>query len=137
MAAYATQGTLLQLSISSVFTTVPGVEGLDGPGGDKEEIEITAISDTVKQFLSGLRDEGEISFGLFYDPANAVHTAIKANYDTAGNTAAAWKIVLPDAGAAEIAGNAYVKSFRFSHQKGSAGMAQVTLRCTGNWTVTP
>jgi hypothetical protein len=137
MAQYATQGTQLQLEIATVFTNVPGVEALDGPGGDKEEIEVTAISDTVKKYLSGLRDEGEVSFGLFYDPANAVHAAIKSNYDASGNTVVNWKIILPDDGAAEIAFSGYVKTFRWNHQKNTAGMANVAIRVTGPAVVTP
>lgn len=137
MAQFATQGSKLQLEIATVFTDVPGVEGLDGPGGDKEEIEVTAISDTVKKYLSGLRDEGEVSFNLFYDPANAVHAAIKSNYDASGNTVAAWKIICSDAGNAEIAFSGYVKTFRFAFQKNTAGMASVAIRVTGAAIVTP
>jgi len=136
-AAHATQGTQLKVSISSVFTNVPGVEDIDGPGGEKQEIDVTAISDTATQTVGGIRDYGEMTFNLFYDPADTTHQYLHTSFASSSNAIEAWKVVLPDAGAAELAFSGWIKTFKHQNSRNSGGMVQVAVRLTGAVTITP
>jgi hypothetical protein len=134
--AFATAGTDLQVEINSVFTPIEGVEGLDGPTGSKEQIEVTALKDTAKKFVAGMPDYGEVTFNLYWDPAEAAHQYLLTSYQTANKTEK-WKIVASDAGAATATFDGQVTGFKWSFQKGSAAMVAVTIKVSGNVTVTP
>ena len=98
---FASQGTQLDVKITSTFTPIPGVEGLSGPTGTKPQIEVTALSDTAAKFIAGLPDYGDVSFSLFWDPAEATHQKLMTSYQTS-NSVDDFQITCSDAGAAVI-----------------------------------
>lgn len=134
--AFATAGTDLQVKIASTFTSIPGAEGFDGPTGTKEQIEVTALKDTAKKYVAGMPDYGEITFNLFWDPADSTHQYLLTSYQTANKTED-FKIVASDAGAAEATFQGQVTGFKWSFQKGAACMVAVTIKVSGDVTVTP
>ncbi len=134
--AFAVQGTALQVKIGAAFTTIPGVEGLSGPTGTKQQIEVTAMNDTAAKFVAGLPDYGEVSFRLFWDPADQTHQHLLTSYNTA-NATDDFKIVCSDAGQAEVAFSGQVTGWNMSLEKGQAATVEVTIKVSGNVTVTP
>jgi hypothetical protein len=134
--AFASAGSDLQVEITSVFQSIPGAEGIDGPTGSKEQIEVTALKDTAKKFVAGLPDYGEVTFNLFWDPADSTHQYLLTSYQTANKTEK-WKIIASDAGAATAAFDGQVTGFKWSFQKGAAATVAVTIKVSGNVTVTP
>jgi hypothetical protein len=134
--AFSSQGTQLAVKISAAFTPVPGVEGLSGPTGTKQQIEVTALSDTAAKYVAGLPDYGDVTFNLFWDPADTTHQQLLTSYTTANSTND-FQITCSDAGAAIVAFTGQVTGWKWSFGKGAAGMVDVTVKVSGNVTVTP
>ena len=52
------------------------VVGFNGPTGSAGKIDVTNLLSTAKEFLMGLREEGELSIDVVYDPANSAQAAM-------------------------------------------------------------
>lgn len=91
MAVYESQGTKLFWVPStsfSTFTTVTDtgstmsanligqVVAFNGPSGSAAKIDITDLASTGKEYLMGIRDEGDISLDVLYDPSDTAQTAM-------------------------------------------------------------
>jgi len=133
---FVTDGTKLQVKISSTFSDIEGVEDLDGPGITKSQIEYTALSDTAKKFKGGKPDNGEVTFNLAWDPADTVHTHLLTSAQTAGSTDE-FKIVCSDPGATEIAFSGNVSGWKHTFNKENVARIAVTIKLSGPFTVTP
>jgi hypothetical protein len=136
MAVFVTDGTELQISISAVYTLIPGVQSFSGPSGSKPQIEYTAISDTAAQFLAGKPDYGSIQFQVAWDPTNAAHQRLLSQFNTAGSTDS-FKIVCSDSGDAEIAFGGSVDGWEWSFDKDNVALVDVSVKLSGAVTVTP
>lgn len=135
-AASATAGTQLQIN-DTTYKLIEGVQSISGPTAAKTTIETTALSDTAKKFVAGMPDYGEMTVELAWDPADAVHQVLQTKFATA-NATADFKIICPDAGAAEIAfTGASVVGFPFAFEKDSFLKRTVTIKLSGNVTITP
>lgn len=94
---YSSKGVLLQRSIAMVFTTVAAIRRLNGPDGEVQFFDGTALDsgvDLEDGELTGHTSPGELSGELFYDPADSVHQLFTDDL-TAGGVHADWKVVLP------------------------------------------
>jgi predicted secreted protein len=63
------------LSPGNVFETVANVTNVGGPARTRETIDVTAHDspDQWMEFIGGLKDGGEISLDINYDPAELTH----------------------------------------------------------------
>jgi hypothetical protein len=134
-AAKSSAGTVLKVTISGTPTAIPGVQGISGPGGDKEQIEVTALSDTAKKFIAGHADFGSVTFTIFYDQSEASHVHIFTQYSTA-NTTDALTIESSDNGAANIACAGSFVGWEFDYSQNAPITARVTFRLSGAPTIT-
>jgi predicted secreted protein len=72
-------GTLFQratnLSPGTTYETIANVTGINGPDRKRETIDVTAHDspDGWMEFLGGLKDGGEVSLDINYDPAELTH----------------------------------------------------------------
>lgn len=72
-------GTLFQRATTlvpgTVFETIANVTSIGGPSRSRETIDVTAHDSPGgwMEFIGGLKDGGEISLDLNYDPAEATH----------------------------------------------------------------
>jgi len=69
--AIETQGTRFFWSTSTAKSTaqeILGVEGWDGLGGVSPVIDVTNLKSTAREKKAGIRDPGELSLTLHYDP---------------------------------------------------------------------
>ncbi len=129
-AAKAAQGSYLQMG--SPLTTINGVQGISISGGDKPDIETTAINSTARTYVQDLPNPYNISFTLAYDSTDAQHLALETAFNA--GTLTAFNVVLNDAGSAAGAFNAYVKQWTPKAEKGSFVAVDVTLLVSGGVT---
>jgi predicted secreted protein len=63
------------LSPGTVFETIANVTNIGGPARTRETIDVTAHDSPGgwMEFLGGLKDGGEISLDINYDPTEATH----------------------------------------------------------------
>lgn len=131
MANYAAFGTLLKLAAA----TVAGVTNISGPGLTLETIDVTNHSSTSawREFVGGLKDGGEISLDIVYDPAAATHKNASGGllYLLDQRTSGSFSIVFPDSGNTTWSFTAFVTSFEPGAPVADGLTASVTLKITG------
>ncbi len=131
MATYsAVAGTLFKYTVSATLTTIPGVQSISISGGEKNDIEVTAISDEDQVFIGGRRSAQELSFGMYWDPTDAGQVAMLTAYNASASTAVAMTITEADAGAATQAFSGYIKSMTAAYDRDGAHMYNVVIKLT-------
>lgn len=92
-----TFGTVIQLSISGTYTTVPGLITLTPPNPVRAEIEFGELDAEWMEKRVGRINPGECSFEVHLDPGNVVHQALASAFADR-ETISLWKIVYSDTG---------------------------------------
>jgi hypothetical protein len=117
---YSTAGVNFKLYITSAYVLVPGIESIDGPGGDKAEIDVTALSDTAAVKVTGFPDYGTMTLNGFYDPDDTTQEALRAKCVTA-NATGDIQLLFPNSGATTITWTGcQFKNWRWSFAKNDA-----------------
>lgn len=131
MANYAAYGTLLKIN----GTTVAGVTNISGPNLTLETIDVTNHSSTSgwREFVAGLKDGGEVTFDIVYDPAGATHMNASGGllYELDQGTSESFSLTFPDSGATVWSFTAFVTSFEPGAPVADGLTASVTLKITG------
>lgn len=66
------QGTTFEVkSAAGAWIAIGQVKGSSGPGGQAAVIDVSHLKSTRKEKVMGLPDEGQFTFNVIYDPANA------------------------------------------------------------------
>lgn len=125
------KGTLLQLEIASVYTTVAQRVRVAPPERTREEIDTTDLDSDDESSIPGIRRGGEVELVCNYDPANATHAALLTSYNN--GTVESWKVVYADSGAGEDSFDGWISSYK----KGEAEVdglvtLELTIKVTGN-----
>lgn len=69
--------TLAVATGSGAPTLIYGITNIGGPNLSRPEIDITTMESVAKEYkAAALTDPGTLTFGLQYNPANAVHAYI-------------------------------------------------------------
>jgi hypothetical protein len=136
MAAVPSNGTLLAVEISSVFTTITQRTEINLPGTTRTPIETTDLDSTWSTWIVGIKRSEELEFTLNWDPAATTHAYLQTAITN--GSAEDFKITLTDAGAATIEFTAYV-SADMPEAVGIDGLVKkkFKLRPTGAITLTP
>ena len=131
MANYAAYGSLLKIN----GTTVAGVTNISGPGLTLETIDVTNHSSTSgwREHVGGLKDGGEVSLDIVYDPAEATHMNASGGllYELDQGTSESFSLTFSDTGATVWSFTAFVTSFEPSGAVADGLTAAVTLKITG------
>lgn len=109
-----------------IFTAIPEIKQISGPGGAATEIDVTDLSSTAKEFRMGLQDEGEMTLAINYIPSNAVHAALRA--DRAARTLRNFEMLFTDSGVTKWSFAAYVKSLSIDNSVDGVTSGSITLR---------
>jgi hypothetical protein len=133
--AFVVDGSQLQYMSGTTAVNVPGVLTMGFSGGGKTEIEYTAISDTAAKFKGGKPNYGSFNFELAYDPTDAAHSHVLAQYGSAGSTDQ-WKILLTDQSTGTVSFNGSVMEFNLDLAKDSIGKASARVKLDGAWSYT-
>lgn len=139
--ALPTQGITVKVgdgaTPTEVFTTIAEVTGFDGPTTEANEIEVTTLSSTAKEFISGLVDNGEVTLNVNAVPDDSQHRQIRN--DIEAGTVRNYQIDFNDGTTTNTTYTfaAFVKSFPFSAAPDDKLTGTITLRITGSITDTP
>src|SRR5687768_8893913 len=134
--AQSAQGMTLQMSPSGsaeVYVTIPELRNINGPTGQANEIDVTDLSSTGKEYVLGLQDFGDITADGFYLSDNAIHRAVKAAFSD--GVVRKFRLPFTDTAPATIwEFSGYIKTFSIT-----AGVDQVVgmnlaVRTTGDIT---
>lgn len=100
--AFWAYGSVLQLgdgATPEVFTSIAEITELTPPQMSRDEIDVTSHSsgDGYREFISGLRDGGEVTFQANWLPTNSTHDGTTGLLETFNdNVNHNWKIILPN-----------------------------------------
>ncbi len=136
-------GIILKMSdmgATPVFTAIAQIISLTPPGWERGEAEaVDHDLTTAKEYLNdALYEQGEVTFGIHWDPADATHDETTGLIEVAtSGDATDFQIIFPDTNATQFDFSAFVR-FRPGSFDANAGKmtADVTLRPTGAITVT-
>ncbi len=135
MANYAGFGTLLKLGA----TTVAGVRDISGPNLSLETPDVTNHSSTGawREFVGGVKDGGEVTFDLVFDPVAATHKNASGGllYLLTTRASGSFSLTFPDTGATVWSFAAFVTAFEPGEPIDDALTANVTLKITGQPTL--
>ena len=103
-----------------------------GPGGQASVIDVTNLASTSKEKRVGLRDEGQLSLSLHYNPEDAVHQGLRT--DRANRTRRQFRITFTDVAAATWTFYGYVTQFSVQGGVDAVVEASVTIEIDGDIT---
>ncbi len=133
MAEYAGFGAILQqFNTTSGYVTVAQVDDIQAPALGLGTPDVTAHdSDSAYRSVVGaVKEIGEMSLSLVFDPAAATHVAGWTALASRGHEV--FKIIFPDAGNTEWAFRAFVTGFEPNAPVEEKLAASVTLLGTGD-----
>jgi predicted secreted protein len=124
----------------SAYTAIGQVTSISGPGLARETVDVTTHDnmDMWRSFIKSLKDGGEVSFDILYDPVLGTH-----NYSTGllsdfadDSTIANFRLTFPDAGTTEWTFPGIVTGFETAEPIDDALKATITIKCSGTPTLT-
>ena len=104
MAVIRSKGTLFQMSIATVMTTVAQMISLELPEAENETFEADYLENTeagIPYKGTGRTEGGELGYEMFYDPALASHQAITDLLKTPAVAGTDCQVVFADAAETE------------------------------------
>lgn len=142
MAKYTAYETVLRvLTSGSTYVDIGQVRDISGPSMTADAVEVTA-RDTSKwrAFTPGLRDGGEVTFDIIYDPDVTSHSATNTTtglvYFLLNGTAKTYRLVMAQSGGDLFEFSAIVTAFTPESPLEDAMTASVTLKISGAVTFT-
>lgn len=91
-----TKNTELRYKKGSEFVRIDYLMSVPELGGDPEQVEVTTLQDSVKKYIPGIREPGDLTFQFLYDNEKATSNfRILKGLQDAG-AATEFKVVFPD-----------------------------------------
>lgn len=112
-----------------VFAAIGDVVSLSGPSISKDEIEVTALDSTAKEFLSALDDPGEITFELNWNPQDPTHPLLRA--DAEGSAQGNFRVVWADVSSTTVDFAGEVMEFSINTDPNDATKASLRIKING------
>jgi len=131
--AIITQGTTITVEVATVATPIANVVSFDGFDGESNEIDVTNLTSTAKEYLLGLQDFGQLTLTWHPDFNDAGQNELRTL--RASGAAGVFQMTLSDG--ATIDFNARVRATPSSGGVDAALEGSCTLRITGEPTITP
>lgn len=117
---------------TEVFTKVAEVKDISGPDEKADQLEVTSLDSTSKEYIAGLRDGGEVKCEANRIGTNAQQQGVYSDF--AARTLRNWKIVCPDGEAYAFAGIVIAHSLKFGTN--AARTFSFTVKISGDVTPT-
>lgn len=141
MTNYDAFGTKLRQGGTSAAsgTIIAQVTNISGPGLSADTIDVTSHDSTsgYREFLQGLKDGGEVTLDLNFDPAGATHKNASGGlvYAYEQGTQDNYALVFPDAATTVWVLPAIVTAFEVGAPMDNKLSASATLKVTGKPTL--
>lgn len=118
--------------ITEVFVAIANVTSLTPPGLTRDTYDVTAhdSTDGWREFIGGLKDAGDVSFDVNYDPAD--HDTLIGDFEDAA--ARNYELTFPDGSKWEFAG--FLTGFEADAPFDDKLSASLTIKVTGKPVVT-
>lgn len=128
-ASNAIASTGVTLKLGSTATTE--VQDIRITGLKKATPEVThhASPSRWREFISGLREGGEVTFDINYIPTDTTHTALIAQFNA--DTAGSWTLVWPDTSATKYSFSGILNGFEPTGVVDGKLTASITIKITG------
>lgn len=126
-------GTVIKLGDAAspvVYTTIAYVIDIDGPSEQADDVEVTHLGSSAKEYIAALRDSGEVSMNIHFTE-NATLGASSGLYYVFTNRLVRSFEIIPSGGTKKLRFNATVTQFNRSFQPNDSMKAAVTLKVTG------
>lgn len=124
---------------SATGTAIAQVTSISGPGLSAETLDVTShdSSGGFREFLSGVKDGGEIALDLNFDPAGATHKDAAGGLldDFLNGTAVTYVLKFSDAATTSWTVSAIVSGFEVEAPFDDKLSATATLKLTGSPTL--
>jgi len=78
---FGTTGSTARKLTGYTMDLIGEITDFTGPGGQAQVIDITSINSTAKEKLIGIRDEGQVSMTLNFDPTDGGQTGLRDDRD--------------------------------------------------------
>jgi len=132
----SSQGILLHVNVDgspSNMQKVGNVKTFTGPGGQASVLDASNLESTFKEKLIGLPDEGQFSFGINVDPADAVHLALKTA--RRNRTLCEFRVTLTNTALTKLVFFGYIVGLQLSGGVDQIVNAAITIEIDGevNW----
>jgi predicted secreted protein len=120
-------------STPGTYIAIGNVTSLSPPGISRETLDVTAHDspDGWMEFLGGLKDGGEVSFDVNYDPAK--HDDLLADFQA--DDPVNWKVTFPDTAATEWTFPGILTGFEPDAPYDDKLAASLTLKVAGKPTI--
>lgn len=143
MAGIDVQGTSIKIgdggTPTEVFTKIAHAQGFDGPTTTRNEIDVTTMDSTAREYKVALKDNGTFSFEILEDPSDAGQVALLALENATAPTNFQVELTdMPQGGSNGTTINfaAFLQSAPMSGATDDVVKRNVTLRITGDITYT-
>lgn len=124
------KGTLLKRE----GTTIAEVRNISGPSMKAETIDVTNMdSGGWREFITSLKDGGEVTFDVNFLPAAATHLAVLQDF--VDSVISTWSLVWTDSGTSTWSFEGLVTAFQANAQIDDALTASVTVKMSGAPTI--
>lgn len=128
----------LKVDISSTYTTIAQIRDISGPSLAADTIEVThRDGGGWKEFVAGLRDGGEVTFDLIFDPDQTTHSPSAAGgliTLLSAGTKNSFRVSFADSTATTATFDAIVTAFEPKMPLNDAQTADATLKVSGTIT---
>ena len=127
--AMKSQGAVVEVNDGSTWLVIGEITSVEGPSGEAEEIDVTHLGSSAKEYMVGLPDEGSLTLQGNYNPSDAGQSQCWA--DRASQTKRQFRVTYTDSGPTVASFEAYVKSFSTSLGVGNKISVSIGLRISG------
>lgn len=115
-----------------VWSAITELFDIGGPDGSANEIDVTDLDSTAKEFRMGLKDSGTITLGLNYIPSNTVHTTLRTRWNA--RTINDYEMRFTGSPIVKWTFQAYVQNLSISNSVDAKTEGSITLRISGDVT---
>lgn len=128
------KGTLLKRYNGATYDAIADVGDIDGPGYGADSVDVTSQNDAkanggYRLFKAALKDAGEVSVTLMFQPAEATHALLMDDYDAGDNVS--YQIEMTDVPASTVTFDAHITSMSPSYPLEDKVAMDVTFKISG------